>query len=180
MQRLDGTIIRAVEVDDLPFTRRWRNDPKVHGPALGRRFPITEAGERAWFEALGTGAFPTDVTWAVADEQSDIVGLVRLSGIDWIHRTSSFGIWIGPEHWGRGHASRATRLVCRHGFEQLDLRQIRLSVLASHAAARKVYERCGFVVEATQRGAALIDGAPADIVVMLAEGPHETATTDVP
>src|SRR6185436_11078775 len=70
MYRLGGTMIRAVEVDDLPMTRVWRNDPRVSMPALGRRFPITESGERAWFEALAVGAFPTQLVWAVADDDS--------------------------------------------------------------------------------------------------------------
>ena len=54
--------LRAVELDDLAFTRRCRNDPSVHIPALGRRFPITEVGEEAWFRSLGQGSPPAEVT----------------------------------------------------------------------------------------------------------------------
>ena len=160
-------MIRAVEPADLDTTRRWRNDPRVSTPALGRRFPITEVGERAWFESLGQGAFPTQLVWAVADEQEQIVGLVQLMDIHWIHRTAQFGIWIGPEHWGRGHAARATELVCNHARRDLGLRQIRLAVVDGHDSALKVYEKCGFVREGLQRGAVMIDGTPADLVLMV-------------
>ncbi|MGD9996118.1 MAG: GNAT family N-acetyltransferase [Ilumatobacteraceae bacterium] len=163
----EGTVIRAVEAADLAKTRQWRNDPRVANPSLGRRFPITEGGEREWFEGLGRGAFPTQLTWAVATEESSIVGLVQLRDIDWIHRTAEFGIWIGPEHWGQGHATRATRLVCAHATRGLGLRQLRLRVVDGHDAAVTVYERNGFVREGLQRNAVLVDGRFADLVLMV-------------
>lgn len=163
---MGGTIIRAVEPGDLATTRCWRNDPAVATPALGRRFPITEVGEQAWFDNLGVGLFPTHVVWAVADDQSSIVGLVQLYDIDWIHRTASFGIWLGPEHWNVGHGSRATQLATQHGLIELGLRQIRLSVLSSSDAALHTYSKLGFVREGVLCGAVLVDGRPADLVLM--------------
>lgn len=166
MRSMGGTIIRAVEPDDLEATRRWRNNPSVSNPALGRRFPITTIGEQAWFDSLGIGPFPTQVVWAVADQHSSIVGLVQLYDIDWIHRTALFGIWLGPEHWSVGHGSRATQLATEHGLIELGLRQIRLSVLSGSEAALHTYSKVGFIQEGIQSGAVLIDGQPADIVLM--------------
>ncbi|MEZ5225000.1 MAG: GNAT family protein [Ilumatobacteraceae bacterium] len=171
MQVLGSTRIRAVETGDLEATRRWRNDPKVWGPALGRRFPITEPGERGWFDHLGSGAFPTQVVWAVADENDSVLGLVRLDDIHWIHRTAMFGIWIGPEHWGNGHAGRATRLVCDHALDSLGLRQLRLQVVAGNDAARSVYLANGFVDEGVLRDAVLLDGRYHDLLQMVLPGP---------
>jgi RimJ/RimL family protein N-acetyltransferase len=167
VQVLEATTIRAVELRDLEATRRWRNDPRIWGPALGRRFPITEPGERSWFEHLGSGAFPTQVVWAVADHTDDVIGLVRLDDIHWIHRTAMFGIWIGPEHWGSGHAGRATRMVCDHAVNALGLRQVRLQVLAGHEAARAVYRANGFVDEGVLRAAVLLDGRYHDVQLMI-------------
>ena len=167
MYVMGNTTIRAVEPNDLGATRRWRNDPRVFGPALGRRFPITETGERTWFEELGQGQFPTQVVWTIADESDSAIGLVQLTDIHWIHRTAMFGIWVGPEHRGNGHASRATQLACRHGFDALGLRQIRLEVLEDHEAAHAVYAKNGFRDEGLLRGAVLLDGRPQDLRVML-------------
>jgi RimJ/RimL family protein N-acetyltransferase len=170
MVRKGETIIRAVEPDDLAATRRWRNDPSVVTPALGRRFPITVVGEQNWFENLGAGPFPTHVVWAVADAESSIVGLVQLYDIDWIHRTSSFGIWIGPEHWNQGHGSRATQLAVDYGLRELGLRQIRLAVLSGSETALHTYAKIGFVREGVQQGAVLVDGQPVDLVLMCLNG----------
>ena len=171
MRVLGTTTIRAVEPRDLTATRRWRNDPRIWGPALGRRFPITEAGEDAWYSQLGTGAFPTQVVWAVADDTDSVVGLVRLDDIHWIHRTAMFGVWIGPEHWGAGHASRATRSVLDDAVASLGLRQVRLEVLAGHDAARAVYPSNGFVDEGLLRQAVFLDGHHHDLHLMVFNAP---------
>lgn len=174
MQVLESTTIRSVEARDLDATRRWRNDPRVWGPALGRRFPISEPGEHSWFEQLGRGPFPTQVIWAVADQADDVIGLARLDDIHWIHRTAMFGIWIGPEHWGNGHAGRATRMVCHHAVSALGLRQIRLDVLAGHDAARAVYRANGFVEEGVLRAAVLLDGRHHDVLRMVLDASQTT------
>jgi RimJ/RimL family protein N-acetyltransferase len=166
-----NTVIRAVEPHDLDATRRWRNDPRVARPALGRRFPITEVGERAWFDGLGQGAFPTHVVWTVADESDKPIGLVQLTDIHWIHRTAYFGIWIGPEQQGKGHGTRAAQLACRHGFTELGLRQIRLEVIAGHDAARAAYRKVGFVDEAKLNDAVIVGGQPCDQHVMVLTSP---------
>ena len=171
MQGPTETAIRAVELRDLEAIRRWRNDPRVSGPALGRRFPVTEPKERAWFDSLGEGSFPTVVVWAVADADDSAVGLVRLDDIQWIHRTAWFGIWIGPEHWGKGHAGRATRLVCDHAADTLALRQVRLQVLTGHDAARAVYLKNGFVDEGLLRDAAHVNGRYHDLHLMVFHAP---------
>ena len=171
MQVLGATTIRSVESRDLESTRRWRSDPRIWGPALGRRFPITEPGEHAWYAQLGSGAFPTQVVWTVADDTDAAVGLVRLDDIHWIHRTAMFGVWIGPEHWGAGHAGRATRLVLDHAVRSLGLRQVRLEVLAGHDAARSVYLSNGFVDEGLLRDAVLLDGRFHDLHLMVFNAP---------
>ena len=127
------------------------------------------ANEQQWLAVLHAGPFPTHVVWAIADEPGTIVGLAQLANIHWINRTAEFGIWIGPEYWGRGHATSGTALVCRYAFDELALRQIRLSVLDSHGAARAVYTKVGFADESVQRGAVLIEGEPQDLVTMLLE-----------
>ncbi|EOD64089.1 GNAT family N-acetyltransferase, partial [Amycolatopsis vancoresmycina] len=45
-------------------------------------------------------------------------------------------------------------------------RKVTLRVLGPNAGARRVYERCGFVVEGVLRGEFRIDGADVDDVLM--------------
>jgi diamine N-acetyltransferase len=164
---LDGTRIRAVESSDLSATRAWRNAPDVVGPALGRRFPITEIGEQAWFNALGQGEFPTKVVWAICPTlNATIIGLGQIFNIDWIHRTAEFGIWIGSEYQGQGHGPKATRLITDHALRDLGMRQIRLYVLPQNTRAINIYEGLGFVREALLSAAVIHEGIETDLIVM--------------
>jgi|JI10StandDraft_1071094.scaffolds.fasta_scaffold88857_2 RimJ/RimL family protein N-acetyltransferase len=160
-------VLRAVEESDLEFTRATRSDPQVSSLALGRRFPITEVGERHWFERLGTGAFPTEATFIVADEATGSpLGLVALNDIDWVNRTSWFGIWIAPGHQGRGIGGAATRLAVEYARDRLGLRRVKLLVLADHDAAIAVYRRVGFVDEGRLVGEILDEGTPRDLLLL--------------
>ena len=107
MTETSAVRLRAVELDDLAFTRRCRNDPTVHIPAMGRRFPITEVGEEAWFRSLGNGSPPDEVTYIVAAADAAL-GLTTLRQIDWINRTAMFGVWIAPDAQGSGAGKAAT------------------------------------------------------------------------
>ena len=163
----ERTGIRAVEAADLTATRKWRSDPRVSGPALGRRFPINELGEQAWLASLGAGSFPTSVVWAICeDKNSSIIGISQIVAIDWIDRTAEFGIWIGPEFWGQGHGTQAAWLVTEHALRDLGLRQLRLHVLPDNVRAIHSYERIGFEHEAVLVSAVLQDGVPADLLIM--------------
>lgn len=160
------TTLRAVEPGDLEFTRLTRSDPEVFLGTLGRRFPTTPDGEERWYESLGNGRFPTSAVWCIVDGSGDKVGLVQLDEIDWIHRTTWFGIWVAPTAAGRGHGRRATESALTRAYEMFELRQVRLQVLADNHAARSIYDSLGFVVEGTLFGAATLPDGVKDIVIM--------------
>ncbi len=163
--------LRAVELGDLTFTRRCRNDPAIHLPALGRRFPITEVGEEAWFRALGQGSPPSEVTYIVVDCDHEVpVGLTTLRDIDWINRTARFGLWIAPEAQGRGVGTAATAQTVDVAFGRLNLRKLALDVLASNDRAIAMYRGLGFIEEGRFADEVYSDGAYHDVVRMALTG----------
>jgi UDP-4-amino-4,6-dideoxy-N-acetyl-beta-L-altrosamine N-acetyltransferase len=166
---VEKTKIRAVEPVDLAPLRAWRSDDRVTRTSLGRRFPTTSVGEETWFNSLGDGQFPTVVVWSVIDDDDQLVGLVRLADIDWIHRTCWFGVWLDPNSWNKGHGLRATRLAIERAFRSFGLRQVRLHVLREHDAARSMYVRVGFADEGVLERAVLIDNEEHDLVQMVLE-----------
>jgi len=163
------TRLRAVEETDLPLLRFWRSDTRVSRTALGRRFPITSVGEQEWFASLGVGDFPTTVVWSVISETEALIGLARLTDIDWINRTCWFGVWLNPESWGHGHGLRSTRLAVSYAFRELEMRQVRLHVLRDHEVARKMYRQIGFIEEGMMFRAILIETKEHDLIQMVLE-----------
>ncbi len=178
MNRPDGTIIRPVELRDLPFTRRSRSNRDLRVDTLGRPFPITELNEQMWFESLGKGSFPSQVVWIVEDASGESVGLVQLTEIHWIHRTAKFGLWIAPDHRGQKHATHALEYACDFGFLDLGLRQIRLDVLDTNTRAIALYQKQGFEHEATFRNAVFVSGSLANIIHMVVHCPSERLSSE--
>ena len=164
--------LRALRREDVEGNwLHWFNDPEVTRHLIRGGFPATVESQLDFYESVVRSS--SDLVLAIADAETHAhVGNIGLHRIDWQNRSAEYGIVIGErEHWGRGIATEATRLICRHGFDRLGLHRIWLGVFADHAAAIKVYERVGFRVEATLREALLRDGRRHDQALMgLLEG----------
>ncbi|KVO95843.1 GCN5 family acetyltransferase [Burkholderia ubonensis] len=137
--------LRPLERQDLRFVHELNNDAKIM---------------RYWFEepyetfAELSQLYDRHVhdqrerRFVAVDPQGELVGLVELIELDYIHRRGEFQIIIAPPCQGRGHAGHATRLAVEYAFKVLNLRKLYLIVDTSNAAAIHVYEKCGFRREA--------------------------------
>jgi RimJ/RimL family protein N-acetyltransferase len=84
-----------------------------------------------------------------------------------VNRCAEFGIFIGEkEFWNQGLGTEATRLVLKHGFEDLNLHSIYLNVYSTNPRAKKAYEAAGFVQEGVQREAVFKNGRFIDLILM--------------
>lgn len=161
------TRIRAVQPSDLATIRHTRTDWDIARETIGRAFPITPANEQRWYESLGEGHFPLSAVWTItADEDEDAIGLVQITEIDWVHRTGWFGIWIAPTAQGRGHGTRATELALAFAHHRMNLRQVRLRVVADNHRAIATYARTGWAEEGRLEGAVLEGGDTRDLILM--------------
>ena len=159
--------LRAVELGDLPFTRACRNDPAVHLATLGRRFPITEVGEEAWFRSLGQGSPPAEVTYVIAARDGDApLGLITLRDVDWVNRTAMFGLWLAPEAQGHGIGTEACGQMVDVAFGRLNLRKLALDVLSGNDRAIAMYRRLGFAEEGRFVEEIYADGRYDDVIRM--------------
>ena len=155
--------LRPLRESDLPLFARWFNDPDVRRTSAGS-FPATEMGERKWMENLAKDSVHLVVTLKDDDRP---IGVVDLDGYRPIHRSATFGITIGEKDcWDKGYGTEATRLICGHGFNTLNLHRIELTVFDFNPRGLRAYEKAGFVREGVKREAHAMDGGYRDIVVM--------------
>ncbi|KZO94635.1 acyl-CoA N-acyltransferase [Calocera viscosa TUFC12733] len=82
------------------------------------------------------------------------------------NRDARFGVTLIPQWWGNGFATEITEWILQHGFEQLNLHRISLGVFEGNAAAKRVYDKCGFVQEGLTRKAFWINGRWIDEILM--------------
>jgi RimJ/RimL family protein N-acetyltransferase len=80
-----------------------------------------------------------------------LLGSISLMRLAWPQRRGEVGYWLGAEARGRGHATRATRLICGWGVRELGLERIELLAAAGNLRSQAVAERAGFTREALLR-----------------------------
>jgi RimJ/RimL family protein N-acetyltransferase len=83
---------------------------------------------------------------------------------------------------GRGIGTHALRWTIAHAFEERNAHRISLDVVETNDRARRLYERCGFIHEGTQRdGYRSDDGHYGNLCSygLLATDPHERTAGNV-
>jgi RimJ/RimL family protein N-acetyltransferase len=157
--------LRREDVDG-PWTD-WFNDPEVTQHMLRGVFPNTREQQLEFYESVVSGSQSDLVLAIVTGPDEKHVGTIGLHRIDWVNRSAEYGIVIGePSARGSGIGLEATLLICRHGFQRLNLHRIWLGVLASHEKAIAMYERIGFQREGVLREEVLRDGRREDKLIM--------------
>jgi RimJ/RimL family protein N-acetyltransferase len=161
-------VLRPLCSADRAKSVRWRNDPGIRDNILGYRFPVTEAMEADWIDAVLKDQSRTRVVLAIEDKSDGaLVGFVYLNNIDWFARNAEFGILIGERsRHGKGLAREALSLIADYAFESLNLHKLYLRVVAFNKRALRLYRAFGFADEGVQRQQAYLRGRYYDVVLM--------------
>jgi RimJ/RimL family protein N-acetyltransferase len=136
-------VLRRVEPDDIAVFFEQQADPAAAAMAA---FPSRDrvAHDEHWARILGDSSC---VARTIVLPDGQIVG--NIGSFD-VEGKRHVGYWIGREHWGQGHASRAlTEFVAEFPERPLYAR-----VVEHNTASMRVLAKCGFVVvgEAQEAG----------------------------
>ena len=157
---LTGTAVtlRPITDADTDLIVKWRNTPSVVQNFIFRQ-TFTPEMHRSWLATkVATGQVVQYIILDNADGKP--VGSVYYRDIDNHNCSAEYGIFIGEESArGKGLGTETARLFTDFGFAGLHLHRISLRVLAENAAARRSYEKAGFVQEGVFRDMELLDGA---------------------
>lgn len=147
------TALRAWRDSDLeplvvacqdPEISRWTRVP----------YPYSSADARAYLlqrhDSLHAGIAAPFAIVSAAD-RDHLLGSISLMRFSWQHARAEVGYWLAKDARGRGHVTRAVRLVTDWGFRSLALQRIDLMAATENPASQRVAERCGFTREAVLR-----------------------------
>ncbi|WP_165485396.1 GNAT family N-acetyltransferase [Protofrankia symbiont of Coriaria ruscifolia] len=109
------------------------------------------------------------------------LGFARL-GLDGV-KAAKLGYAVHADHWGRGYATDAVRVLVTFGFDELGLHRISAAIGPDNAASVAVVKRAGFSYEGRIRDHVHTNGAWRDSLlysVLEHEWPHDLASPALP
>ena len=155
---LKTMLIRKIEKSDLQLRVDWMNNPKIYS-SMHFDLPVLLENTVRWFENNQTNNHRSDVCFVEKDE---IVAFGGLTSIDDVLKKAELYIFVNPDSHKSGIGTRATKLLCKYGFEELDLHKIYLLTNENNVAAIKVYQKCGFILEGRLRDEYMAEGGYMD------------------
>mgnify|MGYP005775168369 CR=1 FL=1 len=143
--------LRELEYKDLEEINKWRNDKDIIDQ-LGAPFRfINFKVDEIWFDNYMKNR-SSNVRCSIIDDESKLIGLVSLTGINMLNQSADFHIMIGnKESQGKGAGTFAVKEILNHAFNNLNLHRVELTVLKNNERAMKLYEKSGFKREGTLR-----------------------------
>jgi len=111
---------------------------------------------------------PNFVFFAIVEKETNKhIGNVKLGPIDWINRTTNYGLMLGDkDSWGKGYAQEAFILLLKFAFEKLNLHKVWDMATASNAASIKANQKVGFQIEGHLRKQLFKNGKYEDGVLL--------------
>ncbi|MBN1945747.1 MAG: GNAT family N-acetyltransferase [Bradymonadales bacterium] len=145
-------VLRPVERDDLPWIRKWTNDPEIRA-LTGQVEPMNEDAALRFLDRIEND--PARIWFMIAVKETGALigeaGLLRMFP-PW--RTTDLTLIIGErEEWSKGYGTETMQLLLEHAFGCLGYHRVSVGVVAFNERALRFYEKMGF-----QREGILRDG----------------------
>jgi RimJ/RimL family protein N-acetyltransferase len=118
--------LRAVEKQDLPFLRDWRNIPEFRKHFREVR-ELSLIDQEEWLNHLQKTKHINYMFTIVDLETQKAIGAAGLLYINWIIRSADFSFYIGDENkyiGNDGIAKESAKLLIDYGFNNLNLHKI--------------------------------------------------------
>ncbi|MBJ6360724.1 GNAT family N-acetyltransferase [Paenibacillus sp. GCM10012307] len=158
--------LRAIVPGD--WEKFHNNDYDTEGARLSymTQFPRSEEGTRLWTESKAAeGANGDQYTFAIETLNSELIGSIGTHTTDPRNGTFKYGIGIFREHWRKGYASEAVKLLLGYYFEELRYQKASAHVYAFNEGSIALHERLGFRLEGRLRNMVYTNGEYYDELV---------------
>ena len=163
---LENIKLRPLKKNDTQLLYDWINNRQL---VLNNNsyFPTSEKDHEKWIENMMIKRSDL-VIFAIEDTVTNkSIGICKLININWIHSSAELQICLGDESLcGKGNGTKAVKLLCQFGFNDLNLHRIYIQAFQNNKRAIRSYEKCGFLKEGILKEAAFIDGKRIDVISM--------------
>jgi [ribosomal protein S5]-alanine N-acetyltransferase len=133
--------LEPAQPEDAPLRQQWFADLEVTRLYTSPGVPSLKQEEESFDRAARDDSV---VLWRITLD-GVAIGQSFLYELDWMHRQSLTGMWIGERTlWGKGYGSEAVRLRTDYAFGELGLERIETSSMASNVGMHRALERSGY------------------------------------
>ena len=140
-------IVRRLNKGDLSTRVEWMNNPLVYS-SMHYDVPVCLEKTNMWYEKNLFNDARVDL---VFEEEGQLLAMGGLTNIERGVNKAEMYIFVNPNLQRSGVGTKATKLLCKYGFEQMELNKIYLETNEDNLVARRVYEKCGFLLEGVHR-----------------------------
>lgn len=146
--------LRKLSRRDLSIRVEWMNNPDIY-KSMNFIPPISIEKTNEWYLSIKDNPKRFDATFV--DENEGILAFGGLTNIDYSVRKAEFYVFVNPTKHKMGLGTFATILLCKYGFDVLQLHKIYLYTNATNIAAKRTYEKVGFKLEGVHRDEKIVN-----------------------
>jgi len=170
---LRSCVLRAWRHDDLESLVRHANDPRVAATVRDLfPHPYTREEGRRWIEHASGAGRQFNLAIDVGGEAVGGIGMEP--GLDVHAIRAEIGYWLGHAFWNAGIMTEAVGAFSRHMLEERGFLRLEAPVFETNPASARVLEKNGYLLESTQRRAALKSGRVLDVWMYVRFAPQSS------
>lgn len=135
--------LRKIEPTDLPFLYQWENDASAWADGSNHN-PLSQQDLRNYIESTTGDIYRDGQLRLIIEEEGATVGCFDLFDLDIRNRRAALGMYIAPEHRGKGVGKEALRLLEDYAFGHLNLRVLYAVISTNNTACTTLYRNAGY------------------------------------
>lgn len=156
-------ILRALERSDLRFIHNLNNNRNIMAYWFEEPYESFDELEELYNKHIHDNA---ERRFIAENSDNQVIGLVELIEINYIHRSAEFQIIIAPEFQGNGYAMGLISKALDYSFTILNLHKIYLLVALENEKAVHLYRKAGFTEEGHLVQEFFFNGGYQDVIRM--------------
>ena len=144
--------LRKLEPSDLPFLYQWENDASAWADGTNHN-PLSQQDLRDYIASTTGDIYKDGQLRLIIEEQitnhksqitNTTLGCIDLFDFDPRNRRAALGMYIAPEHRGKGVGKEAVRLIDEYAFGFLHLRVLYAVIATNNIACTTLYRNAGY------------------------------------
>jgi RimJ/RimL family protein N-acetyltransferase len=144
--------LRGVEPEDWKTFMEWNLDTESARSSYFIPFPQSSEDVKKYALRVSLERGENDVySFMIENMAGEVIGSINSHDAFRRYGTFSYGVAVRREHWGKGYAGEAIRIMLGFFFDELGYQKCNVGVYSFNAASIRLHEKLGFTLEGRQR-----------------------------